>query len=195
MQREKNASSVLVVSQSAKGHEYICDLLPQASFYPIEYAPNAGEAKRLLMRRPFDIVVINTPLPDESGIELALDLSKDDSIGILLMVKNDLYEQVSYKVEDEGIFTVGKPGTKQGVYQAIKLLVASRARTMRAEIKAAGLKSKMEEIRLVNRAKWLLIDHLKMNESEAHRYIEKQSMDTRISRRDIAESIIRTYEN
>lgn len=195
MQSKKNASSVLVVSQSAKGHEYICDLLPQDLFYPIEYVSNAGEAKRLLLRRTFDIVVINTPLPDEFGVDFALDLSKDESVGILLMVKNDLYEQVSYKVEDQGIFTVGKPGTKQGVYQAIKLLVASRAKIMHAELKAAGLKSKMEEIRLVNRAKWLLIDHLKMNESEAHRYIEKQSMDTRISRRDIAESIIRTYEN
>ena len=51
----------------------------------------------------------------------------------------------------------------------------------------------MEEIRLVNRAKWLLIDAASdMTESEAHRYIEKQAMDRCVTRRSIAENIICT---
>ena len=52
----------------------------------------------------------------------------------------------------------------------------------------------MEEIRLVNRAKWLLISELKMSENDAHKYIEKQAMDRCITRRAMAESIIRTYK-
>ena len=51
----------------------------------------------------------------------------------------------------------------------------------------------MEEIRMVNRAKWLLISELQMDEPQAHRYIEKQAMDRCISRRKIAEEIIKTY--
>ena len=51
----------------------------------------------------------------------------------------------------------------------------------------------MQEIRLVNRAKWILIGSLKMTEGEAHRYIEKQAMDRCVPRREIAEEIIRTY--
>lgn len=195
MQKEKHAVSVLVVSASQKGYDYIAELLPQSEFCPIDHATSAGEAKQAILARSYDIVAINTPLPDEFGVSFALDISEDEDVAVLLMVKSDVYEQVSYKVEDHGIFTVAKPGTKQMIYQAIKLLVASRARVRRAEMKAAGLKSKMEEIRLINRAKWLLIDRLGMNEDEAHRYIEKQSMDTRIPKRDIAESIIRAYEN
>ena len=57
-----------------------------------------------------------------------------------------------------------------------------------------ALEEKIEEIRLVNRAKWLLIERLGMTEAEAHRYIEKQSMDQRIPRRELAENIIKTYE-
>ena len=52
----------------------------------------------------------------------------------------------------------------------------------------------MEEIRLVNRAKWLLIDELKMSEPDTHRYIEKQAMDLCVSKREVAEEIIKTYE-
>ncbi|MBQ3485974.1 MAG: ANTAR domain-containing protein, partial [Clostridia bacterium] len=52
---------------------------------------------------------------------------------------------------------------------------------------------KMEEIRIVNRAKWLLISELKFDEPGAHRYIEKQAMDRCVSRKVIAQEIITTY--
>ena len=59
--------------------------------------------------------------------------------------------------------------------------------------KTLSIEEKMEQIRLVNRAKWLLIGELKMSEPDAHRYIEKQAMDRCVSRREIAENIIKTY--
>ena len=69
-----------------------------------------------------------------------------------------------------------------------------RERMRRAEEKQASVEEKIEEIRLVNHAKWLLIQCLSMTEAEAHRYIEKQAMDTRQSKRMVAENIIRTYD-
>lgn len=51
----------------------------------------------------------------------------------------------------------------------------------------------MAEIRIVNRAKWLLISELKMDEQGAHHYIEKQAMDRCISKRIVSEEIIKTY--
>ena len=52
----------------------------------------------------------------------------------------------------------------------------------------------MAEIRTVNHAKWLLIDRLKMAEDDAQHYIEKQAMNLRISKAQLAEDIIRQYE-
>ena len=51
----------------------------------------------------------------------------------------------------------------------------------------------MEDIRVVNKAKWFLIEQLKMTEQEAHRYIEKQAMDRCVTKRVIAENILSTY--
>lgn len=56
-------------------------------------------------------------------------------------------------------------------------------------------KKSADEIRLIERAKEVLIEYLKMTEAQAHRYIEKQAMDMRITRREVAESIIKTYEH
>ena len=56
------------------------------------------------------------------------------------------------------------------------------------------MEAAIEELKLINRAKWLLITCLNMTEEEAHRYIGKRAMQQMCSRREIAESIIRTYQ-
>ena len=56
-----------------------------------------------------------------------------------------------------------------------------------------SIEEKVNEIRLVNRAKWLLISELKMTESDAHRYIEKQAMDRCVPKKQVAEEIIKLY--
>ena len=70
---------------------------------------------------------------------------------------------------------------------------SARERLRKSEKKTLSIEEKMEEIRIVNRAKWILIRELKLDEPEAHRYIEKQTMDRCISKRIVAEEIIKTY--
>ena len=193
MTEEKIERRVLIASGSDKVYDYMEEILPAREFHPVTRANNAGEARRLLVSMDFDIVIINAPLPDDFGIDLALDFA-DSTMAILLLVKNDLFEQVAYKVEDSGILTVAKPNTRQAIYSAIKLLSALSARLGMMEKKNRSLQDKMTDIRIVNRAKWLLIEHLNMNEKDAHHYVEKQAMDGRISRREVAERIIRTYD-
>ena len=168
--------------------------MPPAEYNPVLRAKNSGEARRMLLEMSADIIIINTPLPDDFGVQLALDLS-DSSSGILMLVKSDLYEQVAYRVEDSGIFTLPKPNSSQMIYNAVKLLSVYAARLKKLEQKNRTMQEKMTDIRTINRAKWLLIENLNMSENDAHRYIEKQAMDTRSTRREVAEGIIRTYDN
>ena len=72
---------------------------------------------------------------------------------------------------------------------------SARERLRRFEKKTLSIEEKMEEIRLINRAKWLLIEKENMTEPEAHRYIEKQAMDHCVSRKTIAQQLIETYQN
>ena len=55
------------------------------------------------------------------------------------------------------------------------------------------MEEKIAEIRLVNKAKWLLIDKLGMAEPDAHRLIEKRAMDTRTPKREVAQEIIDSF--
>ncbi len=193
MATEKRKYRVLVADSGDKIYDYISQSLPRSDYDPILRAGDAGEARRMLLNAPVDIVIINTPLKDDFGTELALDLA-DGSAGVLLLVKNELYDQICYKVEDSGVLTLGKPTSRQGFYSAVKLLTAMTARLSKLEKANHTLQEKMADIRVVNRAKWLLIEHHHMKEQDAHYFIEKQAMDTRLSRREVAENIIRSYD-
>lgn len=188
----KKIYQVLVCGAGDKIFEYIEGILPHREFELALRAGSAGEARRLLLDRSVDIVIINAPLPDEYGTELALDLS-EGTAGVLMLVKSDAYADISYKVEDAGVAVLAKPMSGQSFLMAIKLLSAVSARLTKMEKKNQSLQEKMADIRMVNRAKWLLIQYMHMTEDEAHYYIERQAMDTRLSRREVAESIVRTY--
>ena len=189
----KKKYRILVAGAGDKIRDFITEIIPPGDYDPILQAADAGQARRMLLSTSVDIVIINTPLSDEFGTDLALDLAQG-SMGVLLMVKNELYDQVCSRVEDSGVLTLGKPMSRQMFYSSVKLLTALSSRLARMEKQQKTLQEKMQDIRLVNRAKWLLIEHLQMREEDAHYYIEKKAMDARLSRREVAESIIRTYE-
>ena len=115
--------------------------------------------------------------------------------GVILMVKADYADAVSAKVEDYGVFVVGKPVNRQLFYQSLRIVSASRRRMLSLQSENTKLHQKIQEIRLVDRAKCTLIQYLHMTEQDAHRYIEKQAMDLRMTRREIAEEILKTYES
>ena len=189
----KRKYRVLVAGANDKLGESIAALLPKNEYEPPVFAASVGEIRRLALESTMDLVVLNTPLKDEFGTRLALDLA-DYNIAVLLMVQGDVFDQVCYKVEDYGVLTLAKPVSRQSFYTAVKLLTAMRAKMLRMEKKNQALQEKMQDIRTINRAKWLLITNLQMTVDEAHYHIEKKAMNSRLSRREAAEEIIRTYD-
>ena len=69
----KSPRHILVVSGLDKVRDNLAEMLPPREFHPITLAHSAGEAKRILLSTHVDIVIINSPLPDELGVELLLE--------------------------------------------------------------------------------------------------------------------------
>ena len=186
--------SVLVVSAFDKGHAFIGGLLEPGAYAPVAAARSGGEARRMLGEGDYDFVVVDTPLPDEFGDELAVFAVEQSGAGVLLIVRGELYEGTSAKAEELGVLTLSKPLSAPLFHAAFRLLSAARVRMRRYASENRRLRIKLEEIKLVSRAKYLLIERLGMSEQQAHRYIEKQAMDLRETKREVAESILKTYE-
>ena len=187
--------SVLVVSSSEKFNTAAAALLPVSEYYPVLWAKSVSEAKRRLLEQSFDIVMINAPIADDFGLRLGIDISGSGGSVVLLFVKSEFYEEICVKAREHGVMTAAKPVSRQFFSQTMHMLCAARERLRRAEQRQMSVEEKIEEIRLVNRAKWLLIEGLGMTEDEAHRHIEKQSMDRRVAKREVAENIIEQWKD
>lgn len=181
---------VLLVSASEKFDRSLRALLPETTFSPVVTVGSEGAARRMLLERRFDLLLINAPLPDAFGTRLAHAGAESDA-GILLFVKAEQYDGISSEMMREGVLTLAKPASQHAVTQALRLLCASCERLRRIEKRTETLERKMEEVRLVSRAKWALIARYAMTEEDAHRYIEKQAMDRCLTKREIADEILR----
>ena len=176
---------VLLVSSSEKGRDGLAALLREASITQIHMAGSGSQARRFLIQGQASVVVINTPLSDEFGESFALFATEQTSASVIMLVKNEQADEVAHQVENEG---------KALFFQAVKLSLAAQRRMMGLQSENDRLQKKIMEIRLVDRAKCLLIENRGMTETEAHRYVEKQAMDLRITRREVAERILEQAE-
>ena len=193
MSLRERVYSILIVSATDKFTSAFADLLPETRYSPLHTAASVNAAERILAEKTFDFVIINAPLPDDIGIRFAIDTSTSKQSAVLLLVKSDVHAGIHDKVAEYGVFTLSKPTSKPTMIHALNWMESARERLKQFEKKSLSIKEKMAEIRLVNKAKWILISELKMNEPDAHRYIEKQAMDRCITKQTIAEEIIKTY--
>lgn len=187
--------TALLVTATEKSFAYFKETLARASVGQVVATQSGVEARRLLMEREFDLVVINGPLRDETGESLARDIAAASASQIILIVQSEIFEEVSSVCAQEGILTVAKPISKSIFWAALMMAQSTHNRMGRVRTENSRLKQKIEDIRIVDRAKCVLVSHLNITEQEAHRYIEKQAMDMRLTKRCVAQEILETYDN
>jgi response regulator NasT len=187
--------SALLVSHSEKDAVFFTAMLNAASIQQVTSLQSCGSARKLMHKQNFDLVIVDAPLQDESGEGFARQAASTGASQVILMVKGESFDAVSAACEGDGILTISKPVDKALFWSALSLVKSTQSRIKRVYAENAQLKQKIEDIRIIDRAKCILISFLKMSEQEAHRYIEKQAMDMRSSRRIVAEGILNRYEN
>ena len=195
MELKEQTYHVLVVTASKTFRDSAAELLSETRCAPVQFASDISAAKRAVAETSFDFVIVNAPLPDDAGIRFALDVSDQKNAVVLLLLPPDLYAESSDRAISHGVFLLSKPISKNGFLTAIGWLSSARELVRKSEHKIASVDEKMKEIRIVNRAKWLLIEHRHLSETEAHRSIEKQAMDRCITRLTVAQEIIDLYSD
>lgn len=193
MHLKERSYSVLVVSSKETFNASLASLLPESTYHTVLTVSGVNAAKMALAERAFDFVLVNSPLPDDTGIRFAIDTCLSGETVVLLLVKNALHDEIYDRVAPHGVFTLPKPTSTAIMSRALNWMISAREQLRHFEKKSLSIEQKMEEIRLVNKAKWLLISRRKMSEPDAHRYIEKQAMDSCISKKSVAENIVKTY--
>ena len=179
----------LIVSAGANSNEYLCARLTELGYTRPLIVPSGAEARRRMLESDFELIVVNAPLPDLC----ATAVEKTDA-GVVFLVKAAAAEQLLTPMSEQGVLLVCKPFSNTLFLQAIHMAAASNHRLQVLRQENARMQEKLQQVRLVSRAKCCLIAERGMSEAEAHRYIEKNAMDTRRDRAEIAQEILDSYD-
>ncbi|MBP5207030.1 MAG: ANTAR domain-containing protein [Clostridia bacterium] len=193
MSLKERVYSILLVSASENLNRSLTELFPPQKYGPVSTVGDVSAAKRKLAEYDYDFVIVNSPLPDEDGMRFSVDAVGRKNTVVMLLVRAEQYPEFFDRAAEFGVFLLSKPLSRSSVTLALDWLSSARERLRQTEKRVLSFEEKMDEIRLVNRAKWILISELKMTEPDAHRYIEKQAMDRCTTKRGVAEDIIKTY--
>lgn len=188
-ERADSRYSVLIVSSSEQFNITVKKVLPDRRFDVIEIRKSASSARRELLVREYDIVVVNAPLTDGMGTEFVMDVVEKHSSGVILAVPTEVYSSVNDHLIEYGVMTLPKPLKLAELERMIRLSIALNDRLRKVHVKLRTLNEKMEELKIVSRAKIVLVER-GMSEAEAHEYIIREAMNKGLTKRQVAEDIV-----
>lgn len=187
---------ILLSAGSEKILESLSAMVKELTGAEILCALNASESRKILEGpKDVDFVIINTPLKDEQGLELSVNIADSMMKPVMVITGEESYARAAAQLSESGVIAVRRPVDKKTFTCAVSDLAAASVIVSRIREKNRTLEDKLEELKLINRAKAMLMQQLRMTESQAHRYIEKQAMDLRLSKKKIAQNILKTYYN
>ena len=131
----------------------------------------------------------------ENGIELSRCFAASTRSSVVIIIPKKNADDVNDLLNPDGVLVIARPINRHLFHHYLQFTDCFRQRLLRIERENRKLKGMVEDIRLIDRAKLLLVTCLGMSEEGAHRYLEKQAMDLRLSKIEIAKQVIRTYEN
>ena len=185
---------IMTVAGNEQGQQLLQQLLQERQLSVACGASSGLEARRQLEQQQFDLVVVNAPLSDEHG-EAVARLAFRQGAAVILLVKAEQADAVWERIGKTGIYLIAKPFKRAVFLQTLQCIGVQAERIRQLQAERDRLNRQIQDVNLLNRAKLVLIQVLKLSEPQAHRYIEKQAMDLRITKREVAEGIINTYEN
>lgn len=185
---------ILIVSNSEKFDAIVKNSLDIRRFLSLDVRKSAAAARQCVLERDYDLMVVNCPLPDEFGTELADFVAEKSTVSILLVCPVDVSSEVADRMADQGVMVLGKPFYRDTLKVDIRILTAFQERLWGTKKQLEAAESKSKELLIIYRAKLLLMENQGLTEDEAHRYLGRLAMNMGISRKRAAEQIVEEYE-
>ncbi|MEF2979193.1 ANTAR domain-containing response regulator [Subtercola sp. YIM 133946] len=168
----------------------IVEILRDAGFEVVGEAGDGETAVALATELRPDLVIMDVKMPLLDGISAAERLSKGHIAPVVLLTAFSQKELVERATEAGALAYVVKPFTPNDLLPAIEIALSRYAQIITLEAEVADLVERFETRKLVDRAKGLLNEKMGLTEPEAFRWIQKASMDRRLTMHDVAQAII-----
>ena len=187
---EKRARRVVVAEDETLIRMDIVEVLREAGFDVVGEAGDGEAAVALVTELKPDFVVMDVKMPKMDGLTAAEKIGKDRIAPVVMLTAFSQPELVERAADAGAVAYVVKPFTPERLLPAIEVALSRHQQIMALESEIADLSERLETRKVLDRAKGLLQDKMKLTEPEAFRWIQKASMDRRLTMHEVAVAVI-----
>ncbi|MDO5719592.1 MAG: response regulator [Actinomycetaceae bacterium] len=189
-ENEKTARRVLVAEDEALIRLDIVETLKGAGFDVVAEVDNGEAAVEKALELEPDLCVMDVKMPKMDGITASEKILKELSCAVVMLTAFSQTELVERARDAGAMAYVVKPFSPSDLLPAVEIALSRQSEILAMEDEIADLTERFETRKLVDRAKGLLMTRMGMAEPDAFRWIQKTSMDRRLSMREVAEAVI-----
>ena len=166
----------------------LAEMLRENGYEVIGEATNGEEAITLAQELKPDLAILDVKMPKLDGITAAETIVKTSPVLMLTAFsQRDLVERAL----DAGVMAyVVKPFTIDDLIPAIEIATTRHTQMIALQNEVADLTERLETRKLVDRAKGILMQAMKLSEPDAFKWIQRTAMDKRVSMKQVAEAVI-----
>ena len=163
--------------------------LQEAGYEVVGEAADGEEAVRLAIELMPDLIVMDIKMPKLDGISAAEKIS-EHKIPVVLLTAFSQSDLVKRAADAGAMAYVTKPFKPSDLLPAIQIALSRAEELSSLEGEVSDLTERLETRKLMDRAKGLLQSKMKLSEPEAFRWIQKASMDRRLSMSQVAKAVL-----
>ena len=167
----------------------ILETLRDKGFDVVGEAGDGNKAVELAFALKPDLMVMDIKMPDLDGLSAAEKIA-ELKIPVVLLTAFSQQELVTRAAEVGAMAFLVKPFSPQDLLPAIEIALSRHAQLVALESEIQDLGERLETRKLVERAKAVLSEKMKLTEPEAFRWIQKASMDRRLSMADVSRTVL-----
>lgn len=172
------------------GNENFLRVLKDTKNYNYTLSTSRNDALDKLRNSSYRyLIVLYTGLVHEI-LMFAKNCSLSRNMSVLVVCKQDIYDQVQYQCASSGIIVMSYPIKKQLLYQAMMMMESVQSRIDQYESKISRLEKKYLELKMIDHCKLVLISNYHWSEEKAHHYIEKMAMDQAKTKFQVAKELL-----
>jgi len=167
----------------------IVETLRDKGFDVVGEAGDGNKAVELAFALKPDLMVMDIKMPDLDGLSAAEKIT-ELKIPVVLLTAFSQQELVTRAAEVGAMAFLVKPFSPQDLLPAIEIALSRHAQLVALETEIQDLGERLATRKLVERAKAVLSEKMKLTEPEAFRWIQKASMDRRLSMADVSRTVL-----
>lgn len=183
---------VLVAEDNALERSTLVDLLVALGHMVVAEVESGTEAIEKAQQFTPDAVLLDMHMPGASGVQAAEEIAAALPGTAVVLITGDLSLTLSSAdvLRSTAVALLSKPTPPTALDATLRMAVTRARELLSARREAAEAKAQLEERKLIERAKGILMRRTGSSEQEAYRIMQRSSQDRSVRMVDIARAVI-----